>query len=160
MMRQMMQRHANPERGMSLVELSVSCVILLVLTMLVMPMARVRIKRAKEAELRYDLHEMREAINRYKDAADRGLIQVKVGTEGYPPDLETLVKGVDVVGQVDKKFRFLRRIPMDPMTHSTEWGMRSMQDDPTSSTFGGQDVFDVFTRSQEKALDGTKYSEW
>ncbi len=145
---------------MSLVELIVSCTILLVLTMLALPLARVRIKRSKEAELRYDLREMREAINRYKDASDRGLIQVKVGTEGYPPDLETLVKGVDVVGQVDKKFRFLRRIPMDPMTHSTEWGMRSMQDDPTSSSFGGQNVFDVFTKSQDKALDGTKYADW
>ena len=145
---------------MSLVELIVSCAILLVLTMSVLPLARVRIKRAKEAELRYDLREMRDAINRYKDASDRGLIQVKVGTEGYPPDLESLVKGVDMVGQVDKKFRFLRRIPTDPMTHSTEWGMRSMQDDPTSSTFGGQNVFDVFTKSQDKALDGTKYADW
>jgi general secretion pathway protein G len=145
---------------MSLVELIVSCAILLVLTMSVLPLARVRIKRAKEAELRYDLREMRDAINRYKDASDRGLIQVKVGTEGYPPDLESLVKGVDMVGQVDKKFRFLRRIPTDPMTHSTEWGMRSMQDDPTSSTFGGQNVFDIFTKSQDKALDGTKYTDW
>jgi general secretion pathway protein G len=159
MMVRSMSRRAQ-ERGMSLVELIVSCAILLVLTMLALPMARVRIKRTKEAELRYDLREMREAINRYKDASDRGLIQVKVGTEGYPPDLETLVKGVDVVGQVDKKFRFLRRIPMDPMTHSTEWGMRSMQDDPTSSSFGGQNVFDVFTKSQDKALDGTKYADW
>ena len=161
----MMLRRSNPrlvrlEAGMSLVELIVSCAILLVLTMSVLPLARVRIKRAKEAELRYDLREMRDAINRYKDASDRGLIQVKVGTEGYPPDLESLVKGVDMVGQVDKKFRFLRRIPTDPMTHSTEWGMRSMQDDPTSSTFGGQNVFDVFTKSQDKALDGTKYADW
>jgi general secretion pathway protein G len=145
---------------MSLVELIVSCAILLVLTTAVLPLARVRIKREKEAELRYSLREMREAINRYKDASDRGMIQVKVGTEGYPPDLESLVKGVDVVGQVDKKFRFLRRIPMDPMTHSTEWGLHSMQDDPTSSSFGGQNVFDVFTRSQDKALDGSKYSDW
>lgn len=160
MMRLAFQSRQASERGMSLVELIVSCTILLVLTMLALPLARVRIKRSKEAELRYDLREMREAINRYKDASDRGLIQVKVGTEGYPPDLETLVKGVDVVGQVDKKFRFLRRIPMDPMTHSTEWGMRSMQDDPTSSSFGGQNVFDVFTKSQDKALDGTKYADW
>jgi len=156
----MTRRYAKPESGMSLVELIVSCAILLILTTAVLPLARVRIKREKERELRYALREMRDAINRYKDASDRGLIQVKVGTEGYPPDLETLVKGVDVVGQVDKKFRFLRRLPMDPMTHSTEWGMRSMQDDPTSSSFGGQNVFDVFTRSQDKALDGTKYSDW
>jgi general secretion pathway protein G len=161
----MMRRHSHPDllrpdAGMSLVELIVSCAILLILTTAVLPLARVRIKREKESELRYALREMREAINRYKDASDRGLIQVKVGTEGYPPDLETLVKGVDMVGQVDKKFRFLRRIPMDPMTHSTEWGMHSMQDDPTSSTFGGQNLFDVFTKSQDKALDGTKYSDW
>ncbi len=156
----MMRRYSKPQSGMSLVELIVSCAILLILTTAVLPLARVRIKRAKETELRYDLREMRDAINRYKDASDRGLIQVKVGTEGYPPDLDTLVKGVDMVGQVDKKFRFLRRIPMDPMTHSTEWGMRSMQDDPTSDTFGGQNVFDVFTKSQDKALDGTKYSDW
>jgi general secretion pathway protein G len=148
------------DEGMTLVELIVSFMILLILTSLALPLARVRIKREKEHELHYALREMRDAINRYKDASDRGLIQVKLGTEGYPPDLETLVKGVDVVGQVDKKFRFLRRIPMDPMTHSTEWGMRSMQDDPTSSTFGGQNVFDVFTKSQDKALDGTKYSDW
>ena len=159
-MPEMMKGYSNPESGMSLVELIVSCAILLVLTTAVLPLARVRIKREKETQLRYALHEMREAINRYKDASDRGLIQVKVGTEGYPPDLESLVKGVDVVGQVDKKFRFLRRIPMDPMTHTTDWGMHSMQDDPTSSTFGGQNVFDVFTRSEDKALDGTKYSEW
>jgi general secretion pathway protein G len=145
---------------MTLVELIISVAILLVLTTAVLPLARVRIMREREKELRYSLREMREAINRYKDASDRGLIQVKVGTEGYPPDLETLVKGVDMVGQVDKKFRFLRRIPMDPMTHSTEWGMRAMQDDPTTTSFGGQNVFDVYTKNQDKALDGTKYSDW
>jgi general secretion pathway protein G len=153
-------RHNGPQQGMTLVELIISVAILLVLTTAVLPLARVRIMREREKELRYSLREMREAINRYKDASDRGLIQVKVGTEGYPPDLETLVKGVDMVGQVDKKFRFLRRIPMDPMTHSTEWGMRAMQDDPTTTSFGGQNVFDVYTKNQDKALDGTKYSDW
>jgi general secretion pathway protein G len=148
------------QSGMTLVELIVSFSIMLVLSMAVLPMARVRIKREKEHELRLALKEMRDAIDRYKDASDRGLIQVKLGSEGYPPDLETLVKGVDMVGQVDKKFRFLRRIPMDPMTHSAEWGMRSMQDDPKSTSFGGQNVFDVFTKSQGKALDGTTYSDW
>ena len=147
-------------KGMSLVELIISVAILLVLTTAVLPLARVRIKREKEKELRYCLRQMRDAIDRYKDASDKGLIQIKVGTEGYPPDLETLVKGVDMVGQVDKKFRFLRRIPMDPMTHSTEWGMRAMQDDPTTTSFGGQNIFDVYTKSQDKALDGTKYSDW
>jgi len=147
-------------RGMSLVELIVSFTILLILTMVALPLARVRIQREKEHELRYALREMREAINRYKDAADRGLIQVKVGTEGYPPDIDTLIKGVDIVGQVDKKFRFLRRIPKDPMTNSFEWGMRSMQDDPKSTSFGGQNLFDVYTKSQGQAMDGTYYRDW
>lgn len=147
-------------RGMSLVELIVSFTILLILTMTALPLARVRIQREREHQLRYALREMRQAIDRYKDAADRGLIQVKVGTEGYPPDIDTLVKGVDIVGQVDKKFRFLRRIPKDPMTNSYEWGMRSMQDDPKSTSFGGQNLFDVYTKSQGKAMDGTNYNEW
>jgi len=145
---------------MSLVELIVSFTILLILTMTALPLARVRIQREKEHELRYALREMRQAIDRYKDAADRGLIQVKIGTEGYPPDLDTLVKGVDIVGQVDKKFRFLRRIPKDPMTNSFEWGMRSMQDDPKSTSFGGQNIFDVYTKNQNQAMDGTYYRDW
>ena len=100
---------------------------------------------------------MRDAIDRYKDAADRGAFQIKLGSEGYPPDLETLVNGVDVQG---KKVRFLRRVPVDPMTGKTEWGMRSMNDDPKSTSWGGQNVFDVFTKSDGTALDGTKYSDW
>jgi general secretion pathway protein G len=155
-----MVRRQHGEKGLSLVELIVSFTILLILTTMALPLARIRIQREKEHELRYAVREMREAIDRYKDASDRGLIQVKVGTEGYPPDLDTLVNGVDVVGQVDKKFRFLRRIPKDPMTNSFEWGMRSMQDDPKSSSFGGQNVFDVFTKSQNKGLDGTYYKDW
>lgn len=145
---------------MSLVELIVSFTILLILTTAALPLARVKVKREREREMRYALRQIRDAIDRYKDAADRGLIQVKLGTEGYPPDLETLVNGVSIVGQVDKKFRFLRRIPRDPMINSTEWGLRSMQDDPKSTSFGGQNVFDVYTKSQDTALDGTKYSEW
>jgi general secretion pathway protein G len=121
------------------------------------PLTRLNIKRERERELRRDLWEMRDAIDRYKDAADRGAFQIKVGSEGYPPDLETLVKGVDVNG---KKVRFLRRIPVDPMTGKTEWGMRSMQDDPQADSWGGQNVFDVFTKSQDTALDGTKYIDW
>jgi general secretion pathway protein G len=147
-------------RGMTLVELICSIAILMVLTMAALPMARVKIKREKEHRLHMALDEMRSAIDRYKDACDRGLIQQKLGSECYPPDMETLVKGVDMVGQVDKKFRFLRRIPEDPMTHSTEWGMRSMQDDPKSTSFGGQNLFDVFTKSQDKAMDGTSYADW
>jgi general secretion pathway protein G len=118
---------------------------------------RVTIKREKERELRHDLWEMRDAIDRYKDAADRSALQIKVGSEGYPPDLETLVKGVDVGG---KKVRFLRRIPVDPMTGTKEWGERSMQDDPDSDSWGGQNVFDVFTKSTGTGLDGTKYKDW
>jgi len=145
---------------MTLVELIVSFTILMILTTVALPLARVKVKRERERELRYGLRQMREAIDRYKDAADRGLIQVKLGTEGYPPDLETLVNPVSIVGQVDKKFRFLRRVPRDPMTNSTEWGLRSMQDDPKSTSWGGQSVFDVYTKSQDTALDGSKYSEW
>ena len=153
-------RRGGKESGLSLVELIVSFTILLILTTVALPLARVKIQREKERQLRYALREMREAIDRYKDAADRGLIQVKVGTEGYPPDLETLVKGVPVVGQVDKKFRFLRRVPRDPMTNSEDWGLRSMQDDPKSTAWGGQNVFDVYTKSQDTALDGTRYADW
>jgi len=119
--------------------------------------ARYKVKRDKERELRYDLWTMRDAIDHYKDAADKGAFQTKVDSQNYPPDLETLVTGVDVQG---KKVRFLRHIPVDPMTGKAEWGLRSMQDDPTSDSFGGQNVFDVYSKSQGTALDGTKYSDW
>jgi general secretion pathway protein G len=153
------QKHASARGplGFTLIELIVATAILVILTGLAVPMARVAIKREKERELRNDLWELRDAIDRYKDAADRQAFQIKVGTEGYPPDLETLVKGVDVGG---KKVRFLRRIPQDPMTASTEWGLRSMQDDPDSDSWGGQNVFDVFTKAQGTGLDGTEYKTW
>ena len=153
-------RQWRSDRGMSLVELVVAFTILLILTTAALPLARVKVKRERERELRYVLRQMRDAIDRYKDAADRGLIQVEVGSEGYPPDLETLVNGVDMVGQVDKKFKFLRRIPRDPMTNSTEWGVRSMQDDPQSMSWGGENAFDVYTKSQDTALDGSQYVDW
>ena len=142
---------------MTLVELIVAISIMMILTTAVLPVARLTIRRERERELRRDLWEMRDAIDRYKDAADKGQFQIKLGTEGYPPDLDTLVKGVDIGG---KKVRFLRRIPVDPMTGKTEWGQRSMQDDPKSTSWGGQNVFDVYTQSQDTALDGTKYIEW
>src|SRR5713101_1680827 len=143
--------------GFTLIELIVATAIIVILTSMVLPLARLSIQREREHELRYDLWMMRDAVDRYKDAADRGAFQIKVGTEGYPPDLDTLVTGVDVGG---KKVRFLRKIPVDPMTVKAEWGMRSMQDDPTSDSWGGQSVFDVFTKSEGTALDGTKHKEW
>src|SRR5258708_34792239 len=121
------------------------------------PRGGVHIQRERERVWRNDLGEMRDAVDRYKDAADRGGFQTKVDSQNYPPDLETLVKGVDVQG---KKIRFLRKIPIDPMTNSTEWGLRSMQDDPDSDSWGGQSVFDVYTKSQGEALDGTKDKDW
>jgi len=151
------RRTGTKTRGFTLIELIVATAILVILTSLAVPLARVTIKREKERELRRDLWEMRDAIDRYKDAADRGAFQTKVGTEGYPPDLETLVKGVDVGG---KKVKFLRRIPTDPMTGTNEWGLHSMQDDPDADSWGEQNVFDVYTKSQGVGLDGTKYRDW
>jgi general secretion pathway protein G len=145
------------EGGFTLLELIIATAILLVLSTMAVPMARVTIKREKERRLRADLWEMRDAVDRYKLDADRQAFQIKVDSQGYPPDLETLVKGVDVQG---KKVRYLRKIPIDPMTGTTEWGLRSMQDDPDSDSWGGQSVFDVYTKSQDEALDGTKYKDW
>ena len=150
-------RERGKQSGFSLLELIIATSILLILSTMVIPMARLTIKREKERRLRADLWEMRDAIDRYKLDADRGAFQTKVDSQNYPPDLETLVKGVDIQG---KKVRYLRKIPIDPMTNSTEWGMRSMQDDPDSDSFGGQSVFDVYTKSQDEALDGTKYKDW
>jgi len=220
------------QAGMTLLELIIACAILIILASAAMPVARYTVQRRKEAELHSDLREMRDAIDRYKDAADRNLIRVEVGTEGYPPDLDTLVKGVDMVSQPNaagiagatnpgqpiapstgiggtssgfgasgfggsgsglggsgfsgssglgnafgqtnssggssnqgqdlvRHVRFLRRIPVDPMTGKAEWGMRSVQDDPDSTSWGGKNVFDVFSKSTSTSLDGTtKYSDW
>jgi general secretion pathway protein G len=150
-------RAKKSERGFTLLELIVATAILVVLSSMAVPLARLTIQREKERMLRTDLWQMRDAIDRYKDAADRGGFQIKVDSQGYPPDLETLVKGVDVQG---KKVRFLRKIPADPMTGNTEWGLRSMQDDADSDSWGGQSVFDVYTKSQGTGLDGTKYKDW
>jgi general secretion pathway protein G len=147
----------KPQRGFTLLELIVAAMILSILTLMALPLAQVTIKREKEKQLRQALWQMRDAIDRYKDAADRGGFQIKVDSQGYPPDLDTLVKGVDVQG---KKVRFLRSIPNDPMTNSKEWGMRSMQDDPDSDSWGGQNVFDVYTKAEGTGLDGTKYKDW
>jgi general secretion pathway protein G len=145
------------EAGLTLVELIVTVAILGLLAGAAVPIARFQVKREKERELRYDLWQMRDAIDHYKDAADKNAFITKVDSQGYPPDLQTLVDGVDVQG---KKVRFLRRIPVDPMTGKAEWGLRSMQDDPDSDSFGGQSVFDVYSKSDGTALDGTKYKDW
>jgi general secretion pathway protein G len=150
--------HARSAGGFTLIELIVAATILSVLTMMALPLARVTIQREKEKRLRYALWEMRDAIDRYKDAADRQMFQTKVDSQNYPPDLETLTKGVEAQG--GKKIRFLRSIPTDPMTNSKEWGLRSMQDDPDSDSWGGQSVFDVYSKSEGEALDGTKYKDW
>jgi len=145
------------EAGLTLVELIVTVAILSILASAAVPIARFQVKREKERMLRYDLWQMRRAIDEYKDAADKHAFQTKVDSQNYPPDLQTLVDGVDVQG---KKVRFLRRIPVDPMTGNDDWGLRSMQDDPDSDSWGGQNVFDVYSKSDGTALDGTKYSDW
>src|SRR5579872_1455210 len=150
-------RNGQPQRGFTLLELIIASAILVVLSTMAVPVARLTIQREKERQLRTALWEMRDAIDRYKDAADRNAFRTKADSQGYPPDLETLVKGEDVQG---KKVRFLRKIPLDPMTGNTEWGLRSMQDDTESDSWGGQSVFDVYTKSQGTALDGTKYKDW
>ena len=184
------------QRGLTLLELVIACAILMLLASSAIPVARFTVQRRKEAELRRDLREMRDSIDRYKDAADRNLIRVEAGTEGYPPDLNTLVKGVDLTGQQQgvggtqvgltpgggggisnvfgasstdagsagaeaiRHVRFLRRVPVDPMTGKADWGMRAVQDDPDTTSWGGKDVFDVFSLSTGTALDGTKYQDW
>ena len=151
---------AKAERGMTLIELILACSILVILTSAALPVARYSIVRSKEQELRRELREMRDAIDRYKDMADKNLIRVEVRIEGYPPDLETLVKGVQVGAQADHKIRFLRKVPIDPMTGQAEWNYHAIQDDPDSASWGGKNIFDAHSKSQVTALDGSKYSEW
>ena len=152
------------ERGYTFVELIVVSTIVLILASAVMPLAKVTATRAREAELRRDLREMRTAIDKFKDAADTGQIsplELKAGTENYPPDLETLVEGVPAANDASgRKLKFLRRVPVDPMTHSTEWGLRSYQDPTDAKSWGGDDVFDVYTTYDGTALDGSKYRDW
>lgn len=150
-------RAGSRERGLTLVELIVTVAILGILASAAVPIARFKVQRDKERELRYDLWQMRDAIDHYKDAADMHAFQTKIDSQNYPPDLETLVNGVEVQG---KKVKFLRRIPVDPMTGKAEWGLHSMQDDPDADSYGGQSVFDVYSKSTGTALDGTKYSTW
>ena len=152
------------QAGYSLIELLAVTVVLLVLASAVMPLAKVTVQRARESELRRSLREMRTAIDRFKDAADLQQIaaqDLKAGAEGYPPTLEVLVEGVRAAGDASgRKLKFLRRIPIDPLTRSQEWGMRSYQDDADSTSWGGQNVYDVYSKSGGIALDGTKYVDW
>jgi general secretion pathway protein G len=150
------------QRGLTLVELIVAFTILSVLTAMAVPLARYKVRQEREKELRYALREIRTAIDKYKDMADTNKlgIQQKIETYGYPETLEILVEGVKLQGEVEAKMKFLRRIPRDPFTKSTEWGLRSTQDDPSSTSWGGQNVFDVYSKTTEKAKDGTPYSEW
>src|SRR6266550_1587510 len=141
------------EDGMTLLELIIACAILLILSSAALPIAKYTVIRQKEAELHRDLREI-------KDAIDRNQIRVEIGSEGYPPDLETLVKPIQLGAGSDMKIRFLRKIPVDPMTGQAEWGLRAVQDDPDSTSWGGKNVFDVYSKSTGTALDGTKYSDW
>ena len=147
-------------RGFTLIELIITITIVAILTALAVPLTRNTIKREKEVTLRQQLREIRAAIDKYKEFSDSGQIQIKLGTEGYPETLDVLVEGVQMAGAVDKKLKLLRRIPVDPMTNSTEWGLRSYQDDADAASWGQQNVFDVYTKSGGTALDGTKYRDW
>ena len=154
---------ARRELGFTYLEMIATATILVILASAVLPLARVTWKRQQEIELRRTLREIRFAIDKYKVAVDAGQIggtDVKLGSEGYPPDLETLVKGVNQVGRVDHKLKFLRRVPVDPLTRTTEWGMRCYQDDPDDTSWCCQNVWDVYTKSEAKGLDGTKYKDW
>lgn len=146
-------------RGFTLVEMIAAMTIMLLLTTIALPMAGVVVRRQKELELRRDLRTMRNAIDRYKDFADRGMIPVQMDTFGYPPTLQTLVEGVPLKGS-RVKYKFLRKIPVDPMTGNTDWGKRSMQDSADSQSWGGQDVFDVFSKSQGTGMNGIPYADW
>jgi general secretion pathway protein G len=151
------------DRGFTFIELLATATILMILASAVLPLARVSVKRQREIELRRALRTMRTAIDLYKQAVDQGRIggsDVRVGSEGYPPDLDTLVEGVSQVGKTDVKLKFLRRIPLDPMTGKVDWGKRCYQDEPDSSLWCGQNVWDVYSQSGGRALDGTLYKDW
>ncbi|MEM9592868.1 MAG: type II secretion system protein [Acidobacteriota bacterium] len=156
-MRQIMN---DRRRGYSMTELLVVCAVLTILAAVTFPVARFTVRRQKEIELNRALRMMRNAIDDYKRFSDAGLIPVELGTEGYPEEMEILVEGVDLVGQVDRQQRFLRRVPIDPMTGEAEWGMRSVQDDFDSTSWGGENVYDVYSLSEARGLNGIPYSEW
>ena len=154
---------AERSRGVTYLELVATAAIVMILASAILPMGRVAVRRQREIDLRRALREMRQKIDLYKQAVDQGQIggtDVKLGSEGYPPELETLVKGVNRVGALDRKLKFLRRIPVDPMTNTAEWGLRCYQDDPDSTSFCGENVWDVYSKSEGKGLDGTPYKDW
>ncbi len=159
-----MSKFFTQKKGFTLTEMLVTVTILAILAAAVIPLARTAVKREKEIELRRNLRLIREALDAYKKLVDEKKIESEEDTEGYPPDLETLIKGVEIKGEGEesetKIIKFLRRIPKDPMTNSYEWGLRSYQDDPDSETWGDENVYDVYTKSQATALDGTKYKDW
>ncbi len=146
--------------GFTMVELTIVCALIMILTAMVIPISRYATKRQKEVELRYDLRLMREAIDKYKQFSDAGLIPVDLGTEGYPKTMDIMVEGVNQVGQINKKLKFLRRVPVDPMTGKPEWGLRSLQDEADSTSWGGQDVYDVYSLSTDRAIDKSNYKDW
>ena len=159
-LQQFHQKRGGGRRGYSMIELVVVCTLLVILAAVAFPVARFTVRRQKEMELRRVLRQLRNAIDDYKRFSDAGLIPIEVGTEGYPSELENLTEGIDLVGQIDKKQKFLRRIPIDPMTGEAEWGIRSVQDDWDSTSWGGENVYDVYSLSKGVGLNGVPYSEW
>ncbi|HYO12223.1 MAG TPA: type II secretion system protein [Thermoanaerobaculia bacterium] len=148
------------QAGFTLAELVMVAAIMVVLAGVALPVAKFTAKRSRETELRAALRDMRNAIDEYKRYSDLGLIPVDLGSEGYPTELEVLVEGVDIVGQVDRKAKFLRRIPIDPMTGKDEWGLRSFQDEPDATSWGGENVYDVYSMSEGVGLNGVPYYKW
>jgi general secretion pathway protein G len=148
------------QRGFTVVELAIVAAMIAILTAMVVPIARYTVKRQKELELKDQLRFMRNAIDKYKQYSDNGVIRIQLGSEGYPPDLDTLVDGVPQIGQINKKLKFLRQVPIDPMTGKAEWGLRSFQDEPDSIAWGGQNIYDLHSLSGGRAIDGSYYKDW
>jgi general secretion pathway protein G len=159
-----LRRHSHSRAaraaGFSVVELAIVAVMVSILSAMAIPVVRYTVKRQDELELKFQLRLLREAIDKYKLLSDTGMIPPQLGSEGYPPDLDTLVDGVKLVGQIDKKQKFLRHVPIDPMTKKAEWGLRSFQDEPKTTAWGGQNVYDVYSLSDGRAIDGTYYKDW